>query len=247
MSEDIYKLVEQFLNGALNEQQTQAFNNRLKTDKALENELRLRKDMNNFLVNKEKKDAFKKKLTNISADYFDKTQIPPAKEIPLKPKRNLRWLAIAASVAAITIALYWILSPKQNLYDLYAQHEPLQLTEKSGNQPTLIRQVEETFNNGDFPAALNAINELLTTQASDLQSQMVKAICLMETNQTEDARSIFKSIASGQSVFKTEAQWYMALSYLKENNIEQTKAELQKIPDNDPDWSSKVTQLLKKL
>ena len=249
MSEDIYKLVEQFLNGELDQQQIQAFNERLKTDAALAEELRLRKDMHAYLVNKEKKDAFKNKLDSIGDDFFKETSAstPPAKEVLLKPKRNFRWIAIAASIAAITIALYWVLAPRPSLYDQYAQHEPLQLTEKSSTQSALIKTTEEAFNKGDYNSSLIAINELLKSQPTDLQYLMAKAICLLETNKTADARTIFKTIAIGQSVFKTDAQWYSAMSYLKENNLELAKSELQKIPSDNPDWASKAAQLIKKL
>ncbi len=247
MSEDIYKLVEQFLNGELDPQQTQAFNNRLETDAELAEEVRLRQDMHGYLVNKKKKGDFKKKLDNIGADYFKEASAPPAKEIPLKPKRNFRWIAIAASVAVITIALYWVLAPKSSLYEQYAQHEPLQLTEKSSSQSALIKKTEDTFNKGDYGSSLLAINELLKSQPTELQYLMAKGICLLETNKIREAHMIFNTIASGQSVFKSEAQWYNALSYLKENKPELAKTELQKIPTDDPDWSSKVAQLIKKL
>ncbi len=247
MSEDIYKLVEQFLNGELDPQQTLAFNKRLETDTELAEELRLRQDMHGYLINKDKKANFKEKLNNIGDDYFKETPTPSTKEIPLKPKRKFRWIAIAASIAAITIALYWVLVPKPNLYEQYALHEPLQLTEKSSNQSALIKKTEDSFNKGDYTSSLISINELLKNQPTELQFLMAKAICLLETNKTKEARLVFSTIASGQSVFKSEAQWYNALTYLKENKPELAKIELQKISTDDPDWASKAAQLIKKL
>ncbi len=55
-------------------------------------------------------------------------------------------------------------------------------------------------------------------------------VSLLQTNSIAGARNIFDQLYAGQSAFKFEAAFYLALSYLKDDNKAQCKEWLKKIP-----------------
>ncbi len=238
--------IDKYLSGDLNAQELQAFEERLQTDSKFAEEVRLRQDMNNYLINKDKKEAFKNQLDEIGDDFFEEK--PEARIKPIgKSSNNLsRWLKVVAAVAAVAVIVY-LLAPSPDLYKEFAQHQPIQLTEKSSDQSALITETEKNFNAGNYTQALQTADRLLAIQSDDLQVQMVKSICLIETKQTQGARGILQPIAEGASAHKIEAQWYLALSWLKEKDVEKTKLALEEIENTDPFFYKKAQRLLSKL
>ena len=238
--------IDKYLNGELNAKELQAFEERLQTDTAFAEEVRLRGDMNSYLINKDKKAAFKDQLDEIGDDFFKEESEAKIKPINRSSGNLSRWLKVVAATAAVAVIVY-LLAPGPDLYKEFAQHQPIQLTEKSSDQAELITAIENNFNSGNYVEALESADLLLAQQSDDLQVQVVKSICLIESNQTQDARELLQPIAEGSSAFKAEAQWYLALSWLKEKNKEQTKNALERIDNAYPFFYRKAQQLLKKL
>ena len=55
-------------------------------------------------------------------------------------------------------------------------------------------------------------------------------IALLENHQTDSSRNGLRQIYNGRSLFRYDAAFYLALSYLKENNKTQCKEWLSRIP-----------------
>jgi thioredoxin-like negative regulator of GroEL len=73
---------------------------------------------------------------------------------------------------------------------------------------------------------------------NDPQVQLYYGIALLETNQIQKSRSVFQKIIQGESLWKEEAQWYLALLYLKTNQPEQVKTLLQQLSSDNRNYSN---------
>ena len=73
-----------------------------------------------------------------------------------------------------------------------------------------LRRVHE----GD-EAALRAV---LTDKPGHLTARLYEGICLLELGRPAEARAAFAPIAEGTSALQADALWYLALSYLREND-----------------------------
>ncbi len=245
---DIQTLVEQYLNGELNLEQRADFEKKVRTDSALAKELSLQQDMQNYLLNKDKKEAFRNKLQEVGDDFFEeKSGHNKSKTKIIKSINNYRWLAIAAATAAAVVVAFYLFSPTPDLYKQFAQHQPIQLTQKGSADDRLLSAIELHFNQQEYEEALDIIDQLPSTESSTLETQLIKSICLIETDQIEEARKILEPIATGESAFKTEAQWHLAMSFLKAEQLEEAKGNLERIEQSDAYWFNKAKEVLKVL
>lgn len=102
------ELIEQYLNGALKGDALASFEERVKRDKSFAQEVAIMRSMMDAveMSGEEKlKDILKgveQKLDK--ASFFKETE---PKVVKMEPKKRFNWLALAASIAALVVALVW--------------------------------------------------------------------------------------------------------------------------------------------
>lgn len=241
MATNDYNIIDQYLNGELNEAERSAVETRVLEDKAFAEELKLRRSMQGFLRQKGNKPKLKAQLDNIGAEFF--TEEKPLK-VARSRRRRLFILSAVAAAAVILLAIFtW---PGQtSLYQQYGAHSPLSLTEKSTTGVNTYT-IEQAFNSGAYAMALPLLEQYLSDKPNDLQARISKGICLLELDRLVEARAIFKEVHEGTTALKTDGSWYLALSYLKEKNLVETRRYLELIPAGS-DWGAKAAELLSKL
>jgi hypothetical protein len=70
----------------------------------------------------------------------------------------------------------------------------------------------------------------------------------MELGEFNEAIKVFNYFESQDYTIYTEtALWYKALSYLRNDDLDMAKANLQKIADNENTYATEAKELLKKL
>lgn len=149
-----------------------------------------------------------------------------------------------SAAAALALILLWPTLFADKLYDRFAEFPALALTEKSGEGPD-VSAIEASFNRGDYAAAYEGLQAYRQRKPDDPQAQLYAAICLMELGKTQEARSLFEVLLKSPD-FGDYAQWYTALSYLKENNREACALALDRISPASP-FYEKSRALAKKL
>jgi tetratricopeptide (TPR) repeat protein len=92
-----------------------------------------------------------------------------------------------------------------------------------------ISAAEKAFAAKDYAGALAAIDQVLAQDPVNTTAQLYKGICLLELDRVTEARTAWLSLTTGNTALKSEAQWYTALSYLKEHNDEACKTALRAI------------------
>jgi len=76
---------------------------------------------------------------------------------------------------------------------------------------------------------------------------LLKASNKYQNQQLEEAIEIFEKVASsGSDVYKSKANWYLALCYLKQNQPAKAKPLLTELQQNN-EYKKEVSEILKQL
>lgn len=220
MNERDLNTIHDYFNGLLGPDEASQVETRAQTDTEFGDAFRLQQELEDFPKSQANRIALKNTLNQIGQDYFSESDAAQTVVAPtMTAKSNMRrWMALAASLTVLAAAVWFFLKPEANLYEQYAQHAPLALTERSNTPQEDMAAAESAFQQKKYDAALNALERVLNNQPDNLTAQLYKGICLIELGKSSDARQALAPMAAGSSALVDEARWYIALSYLKENN-----------------------------
>jgi hypothetical protein len=239
-----YDMINRYLDGEMNAEEKKAFEEQLQEDSSLQKKVDLLRDVNETLKIKlhpdENEKAFKNSLEEIRGDYFK----PGAKLVPFK--QSWRWMAAAAVIVIVVVSALVLAPWKKDLYKQYAYNEMPPVARRGVPADSLLRQAAEYFNNKKFAASLPFFEAILNADPQNSFAHFYYSIALLQSGQIEKSRNELAGLFEGSSVFKYDAAFYMALSYLKEKDIDRCKEWLNKIPGYANIYS-KARKLLKKL
>ncbi len=247
MKEFDYDMINRYLDGEMNAEELKAFETEMLQDTDLQNEVALLKEVTTTLKTKlhpgENETALRNSLQEMNAKYFlHKTG--QAKIIPLNRRR---WMTAIAAVLVIGLMVtIWQPWKKEDLYKQYAAIQMPAIAERGAAADSLLKQAVEDFNNKKFAEAIPAFETVLKDSSENTFVQYYYAIALLQNDQPERSRALFTELYNGVSLFKYDAAFYMALSYLKEKNKAACKDWLNKIPA-DAGAYGKAQELLKEL
>ncbi len=167
-----------------------------------------------------------------------------AKRIPL----HRRWYAYAAAIAlVVTVSLVLYLNLRPGLYDQYAQHAPLALTAMSAQTDALAAAAESAFNAKNYEAAYTALQGYVSANESNNLARLYLGISALETDRLSEAQTIFNRLkAQTDGVTTDYAQWYLALTYLKQEDKAACQSVLEEIGDRS-EWYEEAQGMLRRL
>ncbi|MEQ8702975.1 MAG: tetratricopeptide repeat protein [Phaeodactylibacter sp.] len=217
------KRIDEYLSDQLSAADQQAFEEELNRDPELRRQVDLQRDMAFLLSHQKDRAALKAQMEQTGADFF--AEAPSS-----RPKARIRWIGWAATAAAAAILLFvlWPVFVQPDLYQQYAEFPPLALSEK-GTATTNWAATEQTFNTGDYTEAVEQLEDYLQAFPNDQQARLYLGISRMETGQLTNARLLFAIVATKAPGLSDYAQWYTALSYLKEGDKEAARSVLEQI------------------
>ncbi len=242
MDDKNYLLFEEYCSGLLSEEERSVFEERLSQDRALSESFTLYKELSDFLEIKfgdnEVSRAFKENVQAVSELHFKK-------EEKGKVVRFRSWkYAVAASILLLA-GLFFFITDSKPSYSDFAVHETISLAVR-GNQDQLYLKAERAFNNASYMKAIGYFGELLKTDAENQEIIVYAAIAQLELDRYVEAEQGLATVAAGNSVYSATAQWYMALSRLKQKEYKACRAILEKIPEEYENYDL-VEKLLRKL
>ena len=251
MSAFDYDMITRYLDGEMNIEELKAFEEQMQQDAALKKEVELLLEVNATLQMKLHPDegelVLKRTLEEMRDQYFK----PKTKVIPFT---RLRWVAAAAAVLIIAVISLLIQIPgKKDLYKQYAYVKMPGVEERGTPGDSIIKEITQNFNTKKYAETVHSFEIVLKNDPQNSFLHYYYAIALQLNGEVEKSRSELIQLYDGNSAFKYDAAFYMALSYLREsvpsekekNNIA-CKEWLNKIPA-DTDIYSKAQELLKKL
>jgi hypothetical protein len=249
MSDFDHDIINRYLDGEMNSEERFAFEEQMRENEELRKEVELTKEVNETLAMKllpdENEMALRKSMADISRGYFSAKEQNGKSKTKIIPFRQRLWMAAAA--AAIVIAFLTIWPPwKQDLFQQYAYIKMPGVAERGAPADSILQKANKDFNAKKYIESLPLFETILKNEPDNSFVRFYYGIALLLSGQIEKCRSEMLFLYNGTSLFRYDAAFYTALSYLKEKNKSLCKDWLEKIPA-DAGIYSKAQELKKKL
>lgn len=226
MIEDKILLTARYVEGDMSDAERSVFEIQMQNDAVLQQHFKDYNDIHQSLKIKLAPDPadqlFRDTLTGFNEQYFK----PQAKIVSLKP-----YIKLLSGIAAVLFIGLFIWAPWQaNLYDRYAGDSKMAVTERGAEKETDLDRAAGFYNAKDYKKAKVLLQKLHLAEPENAMVTYYYGNTLMEEKEIEAGRKILNQLFEGESIFKYDAAYGIAMSYLKENNKVDCKIWLQKIP-----------------
>lgn len=240
-NEDKLTDVARYVEGDMEAQELQAFEVLLREDAELQALLSEYHNIHQILKMKIAPDVQDKAVENtlleLNGKYFRKA----GKTVALNG--YLKWISIAAVlVIGLLVWAPW----SGGLYEKYAISREMSVAERGTGAEQKIEDAAALYNSGDFSGAAKILTPVYQSNPERAMVAYYYGISLIENNQQNEARKVLLKLYEGTSVFKYDALYNIALSYVKEKNDKEARVWLSKIPAGDNNYAQ-AQELIGKL
>lgn len=238
------QMIMNFLYGELNDTEKENIRKKIYASEELKKELELQQDIDTAIQNEIRVENFMAGLNKIHDQEITKK----GKVLNLHNK----WYYAAASITLLTgTAVYTLKQQFPGTDTLYSQYyqkwEPITTTRGVSNDIS-SNKIELDFKSGKFNNVINALDENFSTQELDPKLLLLKGCAEMEIKDFNAAINTFALFESKNYTLYTEAgQWYLALCYLKNEDLETSIQILNKIVESNTSYAVEASELLNKL
>jgi len=246
------KIIEQYLEGSLDEQEKTSVESRAESDKDFKELINLHKEVNESI----RDEAFfrlHRLIEKVSAEYIeiDDASIPPVRSSWMN-KGFMRIAAILLVILSAAVILKMTLinpSDPEKIYNRYYQAYDADVISRSGisEEITLDRAIGN-YNNGNYQEALQILNEVLRMDQQNYMAWFYKGLTYMESDQPVEAVKSFKSVPEQwDSLYKEHRDWYLALTLLHMGQVDEAAELFSKIGEGGAYYADKARIIHKKL
>ena len=222
MEQDI-ELLERYLNGDLHSNEKEEVEERLKSDPTFADRMKILQDSKAAILNPV--DDFRNELRQVINEQEQGALV--------EEKRPFNWrygIAAALFAIALTFAAYLIMLKPPTADALYADNfniPPENITVRDQPGDDLLSEALDAYNQDNYQEALGLFQEFLQEDPQHQGVMFYSGICQLVLDQNEQALVTFQNISTQQTgEYLTAAQWYLGLTYLKLDHLDQAKATL---------------------
>jgi hypothetical protein len=253
-------LIERFLQGDLTKEEKASFLDRLRTDSQFKEYVNLEKQLSEALNENSwnfAKDAssheIQKYETILKSEetYKIKQAIKKAQEDynkSQKPSKN--WFLYVAAAVILVLFSTLIFDTKSatndELFASYLQDTDLLSLVDRGAYDSIFNAVQTSFNNQKYDEVVNSLSQVVDSVQNG-NAYIYLAISQIELEKYSNAENTLDKLIASDLIDSQKGYWYRSLLYLKSNQSEKTKKELQLIIDSSFYKSKEAKQLLKEL
>ncbi len=250
MAQDLFIRIEDYLDNVLSPAERQAFEEQLRANPELAQTVAIVREARERLVrqwaNEPADTALIETLRQIGQDYFKGEMAEQPKALSVQLFQRI-WWAAAAVLVLLTAAWLFFLRPPQH-ERLYAQYRDLpkaSFAVRGADGIITAERAAEAFNRKQYEEALLLIREYLAQNPEDVEARYFEGLSLLELSRSAEARAVLAQIEKVPA-WADEARWYVALSYLRENEMELCRQQLEQIPA-ESGRHAQAQQLLKRI
>jgi cytochrome c-type biogenesis protein CcmH/NrfG len=146
------------------------------------------------------------------------------------------YLAVAASIAAIVLFAYLLLSRGPDTEKVFAnfyEPYPVSFSTRAGDTDEQLLEIGKLYENQQYEAAIPKLAALLKERPEDGQLHLALGISYLEIDDLEAAQNVFQNIrAEGIQLYNDLAVWYLALALIKADELDKARMWLQVLADN---------------
>jgi hypothetical protein len=251
---DHFDLISRYLEGEMNEQERLAFEKKIKDNPELAKEIKLHRDIDDTIKDTKLLD-FYEQLESIHKKLKKEGALEETHDEKENHNRRLylRWYNIAAAIIillVISTVLYFTLRPPLNerLYSQFFKPYNGSYIVRSAATQDKYSKASDTYDSANYEKSWNMFNELIKVDTLKINAMFFKGISAMEINKYDDAINSFNFIIKDNStLFVNQAEWYLALCYLKNNDMPNAKKLFGEIAESNASHKSDAKRILKKL
>ncbi|MES2375898.1 MAG: hypothetical protein V4553_04945 [Bacteroidota bacterium] len=245
MEDDSILQASRYADGEMDPQEQRQFELLLQTNAELREYVEQYKQaaiaLKNHFAPDENLDKLKQTIGGLNTQYFKEE----TKAVFIKPEAKIvsfknytRWIS---GVAAVLLIGFFLFNPwRKSLYDQYSTATTMSVAERGAGPETNLEKAAAFYNKKDFN---NAEVLLAKEYIADAKSSLVAyyyAITLIQDKQEAKARGILQDLYNGESAFKYNAAYYIALSYVKQKNNAEAKKWLKLVPVDTSNYNKAV-------
>ena len=247
LEEEDILLISKKIEGKLSEREEQIFDEKYATDREFKEEAVSRTQVLAGIEAMRKK-ALKEEL---SGWLMSEENPMTAGEQSQNSVPQIRWYlyAAAALVPLILTVILLLPGPSKTAEELFAENfQPLEniLGNRAGQSHEFLDKGMQLYRAGEYAAA---ITELEKISNQDDLINLYLGISYLATGDTDSARDHFEyNRQQGDKVMSEYATWYLALTFLKEENFDRAQTLLETlVADKAIDYADDASLLIKEI
>lgn len=244
--------IDRYLNQEMSQEEHALFENEIKVNPELEIEIEQQRDIILYIEEKGNTDlkTFLKGIEN-KQDNTSNTELKKNASII-----SLRKIAtgIAAGIA-ILLASVWAFRSEQiqqptELFSEYYSPYPNDLVkiERSGNENSILQKAMINYNQQEYQAAINDINQyILTDDTEHLDNELsfFKAISHLSMDNLREAKQVLETLNSIETFeYSDKVNWYLSLAYLKNGDNTLAKSKLENLINSGQSYKLKEAKTI---
>ena len=218
-------LIERYLAEELSGQEEESFQKKMSQSIEFKQEFLLQQQML-FALKQEEDRVLKAELKEyaMSTDLWKK-----------KTSSSKIYYYIAASVSLLIIAFYFLQPSSASLYEAYYTPLPEIPNVRGDQRQDQLFKAMQQYSIGNYEQALQLFKSVNYTDRKG-EVDLYVGNCLLILNQPEEAIQTLKQVTElADDQIKSKANWYLALAYLKANNLPMAEEILTEISQREDD------------
>lgn len=246
---NLQEQLEKYLKGDMSAKEMKKFEAMLINDNDLLREIALEQELDSVLMDQDILDL-KMKLEAARNATSKSVQLSPVISMM---KSNMKYIAAAASMGVLITAGVLTLSPRSytsdKLFKMYYQPDKAVVVNRAGRGNVNIVEALMKFQKKDYEVASNMFEEILINNPDNIALRFYNGISLIETEKYDEAIKSFNIILEdNDNLYVEHAEWYLALCYLKKEQVEDARIQLLRIAnEEDGFYKEDAKKILEKL
>ncbi|CAM1374081.1 tetratricopeptide repeat protein [Tenacibaculum xiamenense] len=261
LEEDI--LIERYLKNELDNKERTVFEERLKKDSEFNEKVSFEKELfSSFNENEWNFHHDNEEDVKDLESYFEKKEVKELqqnikssfesikKKNSPKIKRLYYVLAVAASIALLLGVFLNPFNPAPNSNELFAHYSSQELptfVNRGDNSLDELVKAENYYKEKDYAKASEIFNNALEKGKASANVYIYSGLSYIQLGEQKKSEEIFDSLINSDLIDAEKGYWYKALLYLKSNNAQEAKKELNYIVKNTLYNTQKARELLEKI
>ena len=228
-------LISNYFEKTLSTEEQIQFDFLMETDADFAKEVAFQKKVKRAITSAERT-ALKKKL-----QAFEETK-PKVKSFKV-------WYAAASIVLICGLGFYFTQTSTTTIYKDYYQSYPNVVAPavRGENSNDIKSEAFFEYDNGNYAKALELFSKIYDVEQDDY-ALFYKGLSLMELQKTKDAIATFNQFdVKKNNSFTPFVKWYLALSYIKENQLENAIPLLKSLSETENQQQEMAKKLLSEL
>lgn len=193
-------------------------------------------------------------LADIDRTIEDRFGSPEVSMTSRRKKGGFRWPAVAAAALLLIVAGWWLWSGpsgSEALYKEYFAHleDDLRVSLMGDQEPDALSIALKPYKERNYTAATQSMALYLEQHPQEESLRLYYGISLLGSDQAEEAIGQLRQFrnANGNSNYTTVINWYLALAYLRNEQLVEARQLLVELAGSQNPYSTRAASLLEAL